>query len=137
MGAPIVIHPRCYPWLCTEVLNAIIHYKDTIGNSMARVLCSATLASPPPPSFSVPTRFSFLVQGTVKVISGCNTCIPSSQLVIARIAHSGCRAKKIIGPNWTKLFFPHFELIWRFNLFFFFFFLESDTTFYIIIYYFV
>lgn len=29
-----------YPSLCTEVLNAIMQYKDTIGNSMVRVLCS-------------------------------------------------------------------------------------------------
>lgn len=45
-GCSHCYHPRCYPWLCTEVLNAIIHYKDTIGNSMARVLCSAHSLNP-------------------------------------------------------------------------------------------
>lgn len=39
---PLLLARRdAYPSLCTEVLNAIMQYKDTIGNSMARVLCLA------------------------------------------------------------------------------------------------
>lgn len=42
VGALIVGSRRdAYPSLCAKVLNAIMQYKDTIGNSMARVLCSA------------------------------------------------------------------------------------------------
>lgn len=37
----LIVGPGAYPSLCAEVLNAIMQYKDTIGNSMARVLCSA------------------------------------------------------------------------------------------------
>lgn len=52
VGAVIVGPGAMYPSLCAEVLNAIMQYKDTIGNSMARVLCSAhTTWSLPRPDF--------------------------------------------------------------------------------------
>lgn len=56
VGAPLIVGPgaRRVPFaLCAEVLNAIMQYKDTIGNSMARVLCTAR----DPSSYSDQTFF--------------------------------------------------------------------------------
>lgn len=98
-----------YPWLCTEVLNAIIHYKDTIGNSMARVLCSATHPDLSPP----PSQPDFLpMQGTVKLISDCNTCILliSTLHLVGNCSNQLCPYWFERGPNWIKLFLFRFYI---------------------------